>query len=349
MCLAVFAAPARAARVRPAVKFLEINGSSKVKPSDFSEKHSKTIEKLMFTQVRSSTKASLEAEKLKDILVSSLKEMGDFGLVEMDLIKLDWNDSEKPVLLLFEVIEKQDMATRFPFRSVPQGEFPAIQNVLDAWSRYEEAGKKYERTLESVPDRPECPAFYCVWGSLTPELAKLEEEFLALVPPNEEMLGRAMQEDKNPKNRANSVFLLSYLRDGASVSRYMSYALMDPDASVRDAAISVLNDMTVFHPEVPIEIHVINRLLDVPYPKDRTKALALMLNLADNDSYRPFLIQTASKQILKILRTRHPNNHDMAYTVLSLLSRENIARRDYDAWDRWIWKARQESKPSASE
>jgi hypothetical protein len=39
----------------------------------------------------------------------------------------------------------------------------------------------------------------------------------------------------------------------------------------------------------------------------------------------------------------------MAYTVLSLLSRENIARRDYDAWDRWIWKARQESKPSASE
>ena len=50
------------------------------------------------------------------------------------------------------------------------------------------------------------------------------------------------------------------------------------------------------------------------------------------------------KTLLKILRTAHPNNHNLAYTVLSLLSGETIPRRDYDAWDRWYWKASKKEK-----
>lgn len=334
--------PAWAVRVRPAARYIEFFGSAKVSEGDVRNRFSKEIEKLLFAQARSATRSSSEAQKLEKTLEDGVKEMGDFAWVRLHLVKLDWNEKQMPMLFQFEVIEKKDMATRLPFRSPPQSDVPDSGRLIEKWGQYEALGRKFEDSSETVIERPKCRAFYCVWGGLTPELGKLEAEFVANVPAYRDNLVLIMQQHPDPVWRKRAIFLLSYLKDGSEVSNHAAYGLMDPDSDVRDAAISVLNDLTVYHQDVPIAIHEIHRLLDVPYPSDRTKALALMLNLSDNPNYRDFLLKTASKQILKLLRVRYPNNHDMAYTVLSLLSGESFGARDYDAWDRWIWKARQE-------
>jgi len=344
-CLAVSLAAvpsAEAKRVRPEVKVIEFYGSSKVKPEVVREKFKKEIDRLMFTHWRKSTRSSKEAKKYRRAISQGVKALGDFGLLKMHIVKLAQTDDEKPILILFEVVEKKDMATRLPFRSFPTGEFDDTSQLTEAWAQYEALGEKLEAA--QLIERPDCSAFYCVWGSLTPELAELERKFVAEVFTHKDLLVRIMQEHESASARKAAVYLLSYLKDGASVSNHAAFALMDADNGVRRAGVDVLSDLTIYYSEVPIAIHQINRLLDVPFPEDRSRALALLLNLADNPDYRRFMIETASKSLLKILRISHPNNHNLAYTVLSLLSGETIPRRDYDAWDRWHWKATNEPK-----
>lgn len=333
---------AEARRIRPTVKIIEFYGSSKVKPEVVREKFKKELDRLMFTRSRNSKRSGREARKYRRAIANGVKALGEFGLLKMHVIKLKQTDDEKPILILFEAVEKKDMATRLPFRSPPTGTFEDTSKLTGAWAQYAALGDRLR--LKRSVDRPDCPAFYCVWGSLTPELATLERKFVSEVAANKELLVRIMQEHESASARSAAVYLLSYLKDGSAVSNHAAFALMDDANVVRRAGADVLSDLTLYHPDVPIAIHQINRLLDVPYPEDRSRALALMLNLADNEDYKRFMVHTAAKTILKILHISHPNNHNLAYTVLSLLSGETIPRRDYDAWDRWYWKAANEKK-----
>lgn len=341
--------PAAAKRVRPSLKYIEINGSSKVTPEAVQTKYQQDIERLLLARARRSTQSGRDAQRYEAAIVNGVKDMGGFAWIRLHIIELEETADEKPYMFIFEVVEKKDMATRMPFRSDPTDDFPDTSNLIEAWGRYEALGRAFEAKSVTVLERPDCLSFYCVWGALTPELGKLEKEFAAGVPVHRELLEKILREHRNPVYRKNALFLLAYLRDGSAVSGFAASGLMDPDAGVRDAAVSVLNDLTVHHTDVPVAIHEINRLLDVPFPGDRTKALALMLNLADNPNYKRFLVKNAARQIMKLLRSRHPNNHNMAYTVLGILSGESFDQRDYDAWDRWHWTALKELETPSKE
>lgn len=338
--LIVAAGPSMGARVRTpfVIKDIQVYGSDDVSPEQIRETQGDLIGKFLRKKALRSKKSRRLAKELREELVSAVREQGGFGWVRLKLVTLGLDDAgRRPVMILFDVIEKRDMATRFPFRSEPVGEVDDVSGLIELWRGYAKRGRDAERAGEDV-ERLDCQAFYCIEGISDSEAERLDDEFSDRVPKYRDLLVRIMQEDKDPERRAIALYLLTYLRVGAEVSRVVSRALLDPSPRVRDAAFDVFNDIAVEHREVPVPIHEIARAMDFPYPEDRLHALAVMLSLADHDDYRDFLLHSASKRIVKHLRLKNPSTQEMAHTVLTLLSGESYGSRDYDAWEKWLWK-----------
>ncbi|MFC1680131.1 hypothetical protein ACFL2T_07990 [Elusimicrobiota bacterium] len=323
------------------LKDIQVYGSEAVSPEQIRESQAELIGKFLRKRGMISNKAKRLRKELLRTLESNVKELGDFGWVRVRLVERGLDDGKRPTLFLFDVIEKKDMATRFPFRSKPVGQVDDVSGLIELWQGYFQKGKDAVDMGESGVDRLDCPAYYCIEGVPDEDSRRLEQQFAKRVPDYKDLLVKIMREDKSSKRRASAVYLLSYLNEGAEVSRLVGRGLLDPSQRVREAVFNVFNDIAVQHREVPLPIHEIARAMDFPYPGDRLHALAVMLSLADHDDYRDFLVTSASDRIVKHLRLKNPSTQEMAHTVLTLLSGESHGSRDYDAWEKWLWKATQ--------
>ena len=163
------------------------------------------------------------------------------------------------------------------------------------------------------------------------------------MPKQEELLTKILREDHEPKNRSFALYLLAYLESGPKVMEHVNYGLLDPADEVRDAGMDILTDIAIFQKDIALPIELVIKMLDFPSPNDRSRALSLMLTLASRKDYRDHLLFQASDQFLKLLRSKHPTNHEMAHIVLRLLAGEDFPERDYNAWDQWVWKARRKN------
>ena len=117
----------------------------------------------------------------------------------------------------------------------------------------------------------------------------------------------------------------------------MAEALEDPSEVVRGSALQVLSDITLHHSSVPVDVDRIISALDYPATSDRSKALGVLVGLKVNSpDDRAYLAARASPHMLDLLRMSQPCVHDMAFTLLRILSQETFGQRDYAAWGRWI-------------
>ena len=284
-------------------------------------------------------------EKERDSLRSKV-ESGIKWHWHLAWVRLSWEDYYKndvhSAYLTIDVVEWADMKTRMPFRPAPRGRFSDPSDLLADWNRYSELGWSLVRSGEIGPGRSPCPGFYCTWGGQTAELKQLEDKFVELVPANRDLLMNILKEDKDPVHRAAAAYLLSYGSNGNELSSFMREAIQDPDPGVREAALRVFADLAVYHPDVYLPLDRIVLALEYPSVDDRNKALAVVVGLVDRPSYRSFLIQEVAPRLVKLLRLRQPANHDLAYAILRILSKENIGDRNYAAWEAWIAKAQKE-------
>lgn len=346
LAAALLAAPAsaRPAKRRPDRYVLDsvgVYGTNKLLPDHILKKFGETLKKYFRKKgYKKSGSAAREAGKLRAAIVAGVKKAGDFGWVEMNEELVRRDGRVRHILVMFEIIEKKDMATRFPFRTPPTAAVPDNSGLLAEYAKYDQTGLDLAREGTISYDRQECPAFFCTWGTAGDRFLMEVERFEQDAPSYKDLFSRIIQEEKDPQQRAYAVLLLSYLGDGAEVSNLISTGLTDPDDQVRDAVMRVYNDMAIYHHDVPLPVHQIARLLDYPYAQDRERALALMLAIADNKDYRSFLMDTASDQILRLLRSKHPNNHRMAHTVLTMLSNQEFPATDFEKWEQWVWKTR---------
>lgn len=278
--------------------------------------------------VRSAVRIKKEAE-------DAVAALGDFAYVELALGRYV-TSAEQAAYVTFDVVDRKDAATRMPFRPRPAGAVPDPEGLLAAWRAYSALGSRL-RAAGIVPfDRPACAAYHCLWGSQTPELAAYEERFMKGSPANKGKLLKVLASDADPADRSAAVYLLSYVREGKPTADLMLDSLSDPSAEVRSAALQVLSDIVVYHREVFVEVHRLLPALDFPTVSDRSKSLAVLVGLADNPDYQPYLISRAGPRLLELLKQRQPSVHDLAYTILGMLSKESFPRRDYKAWTDWV-------------
>lgn len=256
--------------------------------------------------------------------------------------------AERTAYVTLDLVDAKDRKTRMPFRAAPSGSVPDPDGLLDAWGRYAALGERLAREgALDLSERPACAGFYCVWGSLTPELAELEARFPKGAAEKGAALEKVLKRDADPAKRAAALFVLSYSSDGARAAETMLSALEDPAADVRVAALQVLADIALYHKDVFVDARRLIPALDYPATSERARALGALIGLAENPTYKPQLVEKAGPRLLELLKLQQPSNHDLAFTVLSILSGEAYPRRDYEAWGRWLEQSRS-SGPAVS-
>jgi len=320
---------------------IELYGSTKLSPENIRSGLQGTIDDYLKKRASMRSKAARKRiEALRDGIKEGVRELGDFGFVRFEIIERPPESGKRPLFFFFDVVDKQDMATRFPFRSEPSGDIPDGSGLIAGWKRYASLNSDILGDGVMSADRIECPALYCPQGTTNSETRSLEAKFSNEVSNYEELLTRIFREDGGGSNRAAALYLLTYLKDGSKVVRLCSSALLDPSSMVREASMTILNDIAVHHQEVLLPVNDIVRVLYYPYPQDRTRAMAVFLSISDREDYRNFLVTKAAPTLLKLLRCGYTSNHDMAHTVLSMLAADPPGPEDFDAWENWLWKER---------
>lgn len=339
--LGAFAALARPGHAVSTTSLMGIDlyGTDRYTETDLQEQFGDRIRLWARKRALQARNAAKNAEDYRRDLEEDIRVLWD-----LHWARFSWNDyyatSEPRVYITLDVIESKDRAVRMPFRPPPRKTFPDPSGLLADWGAYSEMGWSLVRTGRLNTDRPACRGFYCLWGSQTQELKALEDRFVEQAPAHKDTLVRILDEDKDPSHRANAAYLLAYCKNGSELSHMLQNSLTDADSEVRSAAMQVYADLGVYHKDVPLPIERIAVMLDYPTVEDRSKALAVMVAVADHPAYRSFLVRSVAESTIKLLRLRQPANHDMAYAFLSLLSKETYGSTDFAAWRAWLGKAK---------
>jgi hypothetical protein len=243
---------------------------------------------------------------------------------------------DRAIYAVFDVVDQAD-GSRLSFSPAPKAAPPDPDGLLAAWRKYVAAGEVVSQRGEMTVDRPNCPGFYCLWGG-TPELDAAQTAFVVGASKRGGELRRVLSGAADGDARSAALFVLSYSTSGADVVELCHEALSDPDSSVRGAALQILADVANRHADRIIAMDKVLPCLDDPAFNVRGKAMGLLVPLAERDGYRE-VVMRASPRLVALLRLTQPESHDLAFTLLGILSKKSYDRQDYASWDAWAAKA----------
>ena len=243
---------------------------------------------------------------------------------------------------VFDVVDQAD-SSRLAFTPAPKSETRDPDGLLAAWHKYVADGEVVSLRGEMTVDRPNCPGFYCLWGG-TPELDAAQTAFVSGAVKRSAELRRVLRDAADGDARSAALFVLSYSTSGVDVVGLCHEALADPDSSVRGGALQILADVANRHPELTIALNRILPRLDDPAFNVRGKTMGLLVPLAEREAYRQDIIRSAPR-VTALLKLVQPESHDLAFTILGILSKKSFDRQDFDSWDAWAAKAAASGKP----
>jgi hypothetical protein len=331
--LLVAAAPAWA-QSTATLKGVDVYRSDSIASEDIHRKTDHLVS--AYVRMRNDTRKSAvkAADKLKNQIEAAVRSLGETAYVAVS-----YNEyvtaAEHTAYVTLDVVDAKDAAARMPFRAAPSGKVADSAGLVAAWQRYAGLGQNLTASGHISTERPECPAFYCSWGSATPELAALEKRFASEAKANKDILKAIAREESSPVARAAALYVFSYAQDGKELAALCAEALTDPSAEVRSASLQILSDLSLYHKDVFLDVRAIIPALDYPTVSDRAKAMAALIGIADNETYKPYVLSRGTPYLVRLLRLSQPSNHDLAFTLLGVLSKESFDRRDYESWDRW--------------
>jgi hypothetical protein len=223
---------------------------------------------------------------------------------------------------------------RLAFAPAPSRRVADPAGLLATWKQYNELGAALSRQGKMPIDRPECPGFYCIWGAATPELAALQQKLVDGVPGKLKELRDVLSNEADGEKRTAALYALSYAKAGEQVVEDSLRALKDPDGRVRGAALQVLADIANHRKELKIDLDRVLPALDDPLGEVRAKVMGLLVALSDDKEQRPKLL-SAAPRLVALLKLKQPESADLAFTVLGLVSKKDLDRRDLPAWEKW--------------
>lgn len=232
-----------------------------------------------------------------------------------------------------DVVDESERG-RLAFAPAPTRKVADPAGLLAVWKQYYELGSALSKQGKMSIDRPECPAFYCVWGDATPDLAALQKQLVEGVPGKLKELRDALANEADGDKRASALFALSYAKAGEQVVEDCLRALKDPDARVRGASLQILADIANHRKELKIDLDRVIPALDDPKGEVRSKVMGLLVALSDDEPQRAKLLGAAPR-LVELLKLKQPETSDLAFTVLGLVSKKDLDRRDVPAWEKW--------------
>ncbi|HAM36026.1 MAG TPA: hypothetical protein DEB40_05415 [Elusimicrobia bacterium] len=287
------------------------------------------------------------AERLKAEMESQVRSLGDFAYVSLHVGR-HVTASEYAITITFDVVDAQDAATRMPFGPRPMGRLGDPGKLLARWRRYAALGAAMRRRGDLIVERPACAGFYCPWLAQTEEVKAFDRSFAAEVPLHETALTRVLGEDSDPRKRAAAAYLISYSTDGKALAERLIRAASDPDPGVRSAALTVLADLATYARTPFVDPPRLLSALDYPSTQDRVNALAVFAGLVSTGGHKAYVASRASTQLLRLLRALDPSVRDLAYTLLGMVSGQDLAPQDFSGWEKWAAAVSSGTLPSDS-
>lgn len=277
-----------------------------------------------------------KAEELRLKLEREAGRLAGIAYVELSVSEY-FTSVDHAMYATFDVVDEIDRA-RLAFLPKPKRTIRDPDGLIAAWKQYYDVGSALSRRGQMSVDRPDCPGFYCLWGGPTPELAALQKKFVHGAAVKEAELRLVLAHEADGDKRAAALFVLSYGTRGDKVVEACQGALKDSSSAVRGAALQILADVVNHRKDLRVDVDTILPLLDDPVDVVRGKTMGLLVPMIDNDLQRRKMM-LAAPRLVDLLRLKQPDNHDLAFTVLGLISRKNLDRRDYSGWQAWADKA----------
>jgi hypothetical protein len=278
--------------------------------------------------------ASLEkAEVMRKAIAAELSKIPGIASGELTISEY-FTSVEHSMYATFDIVDESDRG-RLAFAPAPKRTIPDPGGLLADWKAYFELGSVLSRRGQMPVDRPDCPGFYCLWGGATPELAALQNKFVAGATAKLKELKAVLAYDADADKRGAALFVLSYGTNGEKVVESCLAALKDPSSSVRGAALNILADIINHRKDLRVDADLMIPLLDDPSVSVRGKTLGLLVPLVDDTTQRKKIL-AAAPRLLDILKLSEPGSHDLAYTVLGQLSKKAYDRRDFPSWAKWV-------------
>lgn len=277
-----------------------------------------------------------KAEVLRKSLEKEVAAMPGVAFVELTVSEY-FTSVDHAMYATFDVVDAADSG-RLAFAPLAKKPAADPDGLVAAWKQYYDTGSALARRGEMPLDRPDCPGFYCLWGGATPALDALQKRFVVGAGTKERELRAVLAGDPDGEHRAGALFVLSYGPRGEKVVESCLNALRDPSAAVRGAGLQILADIVVHRKDLRFDADRVTALLDDPSGAVRGKALGLLVPMVDDKAARAKIL-AAAPRLVDLLKLQQPENHDLAFTVLGLVSKKNFDRRDYVSWESWAAKA----------
>ncbi|MBI3289390.1 MAG: hypothetical protein HYZ74_07725 [Elusimicrobia bacterium] len=277
-----------------------------------------------------------KAEALRKTMERQAAALPGIARVELSVSEY-FTSVDHAMYATFDVVDAADRG-RLAFAPAPRRTLPDPDGLLAAWKQYYELGSSLSRRGDLSVDRPDCPGFYCLWGGPTPELSALQNRFVSGAAGKERELRGILANEADADKRASALFVLSYGTNGEKVVAACMAALKDPAPGVRGAALQILADVVNHRKDLRVDVERIAPLLDDPVGVVRGKTMGLLVPMTDDESQRKKLMASAPR-LVALLRLHQPDNHDLAFTVLGMLSRSSFDAHDYAKWEAWAQRA----------
>lgn len=287
-----------------------------------------------YVQLRNSKRpaSDAKAEEIRRRLERAAAKLPGVAFVSLRVVEY-FTSVDHALYATFDVVDAND-GQRMAFAPRPARKAADPGGLLAAWKQYAELGAALSRQGRMPIDRPECPGFYCLWGAATPELAALQQKLVDGVPGKLKELREVLNHESDGEKRAAALYALSYAKAGEQVVEDSLRALKDSDGRVRAAALQILADVANHHDDLRIDLDRVLPALDDPLGEVRAKVMGLLVAMSDDKAQRPKLL-SAAPRLVALLKLRQPESSDLAYTVLGLVSKKDIDRRDLPSWEKW--------------
>jgi hypothetical protein len=272
------------------------------------------------------------ARELKAKLEQQIKEASGFAAVEVSAVH--YSAPHVPFDLTYDIT----LAGKKPwieFLPVPTDDVPDPDGLLASWKEYETIGSALDYAGQ-IPDPPRCPAHHCLYGFDHPKLRPYGDKFAQRVPADRSELILVLRTDKDDKKRGNAAYLLAHLPAAKDVLETLLPQLRDPSPYVRNSVMRVVALMAENGEARSISLEPILPFLASPALTDRNKSVSIVAALSGDKGHREMLIHRSGCDLLRLLETKQPNQHDFAHQALVNLRGADLGAVDFSAWRTWL-------------
>lgn len=279
---------------------------------------------------------------LEQKIISGLMKEGKFAWIGMAPIQYP---NHNAVYVTIDAVDLKDRKERLSFLPQPQGDIPDPEGLLkmaDAYNRLYISFMLHANRVHHYPSKFKEVNFWNTRPAISSsEWEKYENILMKKVPAHMDEIARVIHEDRDPKKRILAITLLKFANDGHHVIDILLSAIDDPHAGVRNDALLLLGAVLYRVPVKDFPVERIVHSLDYPEETDRNKSLIVIHALIKQPYpyYRRYIIRHAGALLVKCLRMKQPNHHDMAYQILETISGKSFGEYDYAAWEQWTIQA----------